>query len=591
MLTSMLDTLAPAYESSRHRETLAMLWQDERWFDTPRQRRAAENTRQAFCEAGLSDARLVPFAADGRARYQDWTTALAWSCSAARLTCGAEVLADRARTPTAVVQWSGPLANTEAGIVDGDAMDVRASGASVDGRFVLTAKPPREMKDRLRGARALGVLSDFLGTNIGYDENTTRWCNTWADGRDGWYVRACDSVLPGFCLTPATGQRLRTALREKPELKVQAFCESRLYAGESCCVTAVLPGADPSREIWIIGHAAEEGANDNCSGVSTLIEAARMLQGLVLSGRLARPRFSIRFVATVECLGTAAFGTLESSARRRALACLNVDSVGTANPLTLAFGPLSAPSFGWICAGVILDAIQKRAPLHSAAISGGFTVTPRLGVPREDNMLADPLAGVPTTTLGQVAGIFGYHSSNDTPEHCTTTALAGSALAVATWAYLMAGLDNEKMEALAPAAHAWASTHLCGTDDLAFDSANLRRWATAQAWRDLSRWPVTGCEDHARRYATAECATTSGGSCYSRRVWGMTTLDTLPETRARAFSRWSEWQAAAWYWTRPDWSLETIENFTRAEVGQVPEGAIKVFLEACCEAGLATRVR
>ncbi len=45
MLDALLGTLTNAYDPAHARELLVAIWQQERWFDTPRQRAAAEIAR------------------------------------------------------------------------------------------------------------------------------------------------------------------------------------------------------------------------------------------------------------------------------------------------------------------------------------------------------------------------------------------------------------------------------------------------------------------------------------------------------------------------------------------------------------------
>ena len=588
MLEPLIETIAKTYEAARHRDLLAALWRQERWFTSSRQKAAAEIACEALGVAGLDDARVAPFPADGRTRFQDWTTRLAWDCDGACLRAGDDVLVDYS-TPTSVVQWSGPLAETTAPVVDGDAL---APGAieAVRGKFVLTARPPRAMKEIAKSAGPVGVLSDFLGTGVGYDEDTVRWCNTWGDGPDGWYFRAGDARLPGFCLSPRQGAALRGRLAQRPDLEVTAHCRSRLYEGLSHCVTAVLPGRDRSREVWLFGHACEQGANDNASGVSIGIEALRMLAGLVDAGVLPRPRWSIRLVATEECIGMLAFVCGHEDLRQRALVGLNLDSIGDLGgqdrPFTLFFGPLSAPTFGWAVAGAVGEALARLS-------RGSYFIRSLCQPPTGDDMVADPACGIPCLWLGHGKGLVGYHSSSDTPAVCDEESLRPNTLLAAAWAYTMAGLDEESARAILPAATRWIDGNVLPAAEA--DAAELRRWAAGRVLRDLARWGVSPAvfEDRAARYATADAAPLAGlpadGPRIVRRTWGTATLETVPAQRTQGLGRWSGWQAAALYWADGRRPLEAIERLVRAEVGRAPDDGVAHLAEACVEAGVAVR--
>ena len=587
MLKSLLGTLDDAYDARRHRDLLKALWEQERWFDTPRQRRAAEIARDAMLEAGLDEAKIVPFAADGRMRWQDWTTHLAWDCAAGQLSIGDEVLADRSTCPQAVVQWSGPLAPITAQVIDGDALPA-IDAAQVAGKFVLTGNRPLQMKQRLKGSGAVAVVSDFLGEGVGYDADTTRWCNTWADGPDGWYFRAGDAVMPGFCLTPQQGARLRERMAGDPNLRLTGCCRSRLYEGHSHCVTGVIPGQDASREVWLFGHACEQGANDNCSGVSVLVEAGRLLTGLIRKGLLPRPRLSIRVITTEECLGMLAFVTEQDSLRRRALVGLNLDSVGDPSdpdrPFKVFFGPLSSPTFGWAAAAAIgrLLAEQSRGAYHFQT---------QCQPPAADDMIADPNCGIPTLWLGRGQNSVGYHSSRDTPDVCCDASLRCSALLATAWAYIMADLDDALMESLLPHATRWAQEQLLPASGE--DAMQLRRWVAGRMLRDAGRFGVSAsvygpaaaryCADQAEPLNDLPAA----GRRFIRRTWGTCTLETLPPDRTRGLGRWSLWQAAGLYWNHSGRTLAAAERLTRAEVAQCPEGGLLRLMEACVEAGLA----
>jgi hypothetical protein len=587
MLKSLVETIAGEYDASRHRDLLAALWEHERWFDTPHQRRAARVARDALGRAGLREPRIVPFAADGLTRWQDWTTHMAWECTAAQLSLGGQVLADRAACPQAVVQWSGPLAAVSAPVVDGDAL-AEISPERVRGKFVLTARPPRDMKERVRGAGAAGIISDYLGEAPLYDADTTRWCNTWGDGPDGWYFRAADAAMPGFCLSPRAGATLRQRMAADPDLLLTGRCDSRIYAGQSQCASALLPGRDDSREVWLFAHACEQGANDNASGVSVIIEAAGMLAALIDAGTLERPRFGIRVIVTEECLGMLAFASEHEALRRRAVVGLNVDSVGDLSephrPFRLFYGPLSAPTFAWAVAAMVGGLLREGG-------RGAYHLESLYQPPVADDMIADPNCGTPTLWLGRGKDSVGYHSSRDTPAICDGVSLRANCLLVAAWAYACAGLDDPLARRLAAPAVRWIDEHILPA--AGEDALRLRRWAAGRMLRDLGRWdvPSAAYEPHASRYCPAGAGPLEGltdsGPRLVRRTWGTSTFETLPPERSRQFSRWSLPQAVALYWNHGRLPLAAVERLTLAECGSLPEGGIMPLAEACIEARLA----
>ncbi|KKL46499.1 hypothetical protein LCGC14_2344960, partial [marine sediment metagenome] len=412
MLRKLIETINGAYQLQRHRELLDAVWRQEVWFDAPHQLASAQLARDLLAEAGLSGARLASYPCDGKTRFQDWIMRMAWDCPRAKLSfIDGEVLADREQIPASTVFWSGPLASADAPavgeVVDGDAIETITPEA-VNGKYVLTGKYTIEMKNRLIGMQPLAVVSDFIGENDAYTDDTVRWCNGWSEGPGGWYFHAGDQIMTGFNISPAKGRILRERLAAKPGLKLAGFCESRVYEGQGQNVTALLEGTDPSREVWIYGHACEQGAHDNTSGVVVQIETLRLLQELIEAGKLPRPRHSIRMITTEECIGMVAFATLNDDARRRALVGMNIDGAGDpgteASPFILSYGPMSNPTISWAVVALIAERVK--------AIAGNAW---HWGVKRfvnnADDAIADPHCNVPGQWLGKGGHSLGYHSS------------------------------------------------------------------------------------------------------------------------------------------------------------------------------------
>jgi hypothetical protein len=387
------------------------------------------------------------------------------------------------------------------------------------------------------------------------------------------------------------GGLLRQRMAEEPGLQLVARCDSRLYEGAGQCVTAFVPGREPSREVWLFGHACEQGAHDNCSGVSVCVEAARMLGGLIESGALPRPRFSIRVLATEECVGMLAFAAQRPALLRRAVVGMNIDAVGDATaadrPMIVHYGPLSGPNFGWAVAGEIARVLADGS-------GGEYHVTSRCEPPSGDDMIADPNCGVPTLWLGSGGDATGYHSSADTPAVCCDTSLRSSTLLAAAWAYVMADLNDRLTGMLLLPATRWMERHMLAGP--AGDALRLRRWVAGQVLRQPGRWGVSDTiyARAAARYCPIGAGPLDGlptiGRRYVRTTWGTCTLETLPPGRAEGLSRWSRWQNAALYWNHGDRPLAAVERLTRAEAGSVPDGGVVNLLDACVEAGLARRV-
>ena len=81
----------------------------------------------------------------------------------------------------------------------------------------------------------------------------------------------------------------------KIELLLRA--DIKQYVGHHDVVSGIIQGADDEQdEVWAIAHSGEPGAADNASGVVVTLEIARLLESLIESGEIKRPRRSIRLV-------------------------------------------------------------------------------------------------------------------------------------------------------------------------------------------------------------------------------------------------------------------------------------------------------
>ncbi len=575
-----MRSLRNGAESTQDRQVLERIWAHDQWFDTPRQIQAAQTIASQLSEAGLADVQVFSLPADGRTRFQDWTSRLAWDCPAARLVDDMHTFADRQSVPQSIVQWSAPLEPTHAPVVDVDASGNLSPGA-LRGRFALTNRSILETKRRLIDSGVLAVISDAPA--ISGDPAATAWCNAWSDHPDGWHFTAEDQPLTGFCLSPEVGRGLRRRLAEKPNLKLHGFCQSQLYPGQSLAVTGRIPGRETG-EIWLYCHAFETGANDNASGVTALLRAARMIQGLIRRKHLPPPRYSIRLLIPEECIGTLALLTQYPRLSQSALAGFNLDTCGDVaaeRSIRLQFGPMSNPGFGWLLAGAIGQMLGEADP--------DYPVRFESHVPTGDDLIADPMCGVSSVQLGRGKQALHYHSSKDTPTICENRAITTSALFAATWAATLAWAEPAVLRQWLPRCQQWADHHLLIADkpDSHPDANTLRAWAAQQAFADLDRhWPTTASRSAIREPAIDPFPHAGDGPGLRRRVWGPMTLVDLAPGRSSGLSRWSPWQTAATYWVDGRRSATGLRRLVCAEVGELDESLFDRWLACGAAAGL-----
>ena len=119
--------------------------------------------------------------------------------------------------------------------------------------------------------------------------------------------------------------------------------------------STMIAGADPAAgELLFVAHVFETiatpGANDNSTGVATVLEIARTLAKLTREGRLPKPRRTIRFLWVPEISGSRAFMFKHPELEDRLLAVLNFDMTGadlekTDTYLQMKMSPDSRPHY------------------------------------------------------------------------------------------------------------------------------------------------------------------------------------------------------------------------------------------------------
>jgi hypothetical protein len=108
-------------------------------------------------------------------------------------------------------------------------------------------------------------------------------------------------TIPVFVLSPreANPLRERLAAGEKIQIAFALEAKSGNAAGET--VVATLPGKDRSKYVLFCAHGDSDsggpGADDNASGVATVLEIARTAAAAIKAGKLAQPAWDMRFAA------------------------------------------------------------------------------------------------------------------------------------------------------------------------------------------------------------------------------------------------------------------------------------------------------
>jgi hypothetical protein len=206
-------------------------------------------------------------------------------------------------------------------------------------------------------------------------------------------------------------------MRQGKKITVRAKIGSRYYAdGELPYVVGLVKGSGPEgQEVLVTGHLNEWGANDNSAGVAAILEAAGTLNDLIRSGKLPRPRRSIRVL-----LGGEMYGSLPYVAknlehlRDKTVAAVCVDTTAedydlATTSLSVSLNPNVCPTF----ADALFPEIVRRYYALYNPERRWSTLPFSMGT---DTYFCEPMIGVPTNWVYMSAGGHLHHNSMDTIE-------------------------------------------------------------------------------------------------------------------------------------------------------------------------------
>ncbi len=399
------------------------------------------------------------YKSDGKALAWSSPMFKEWSCDGAELNiiepAGEErFLARFSENKMSIIQRSLP---TPKGGVDAEVVILRKGeeesdykGLDLKGKVVLTDGEVSRVRDLAVGRHgALGILYDGMwlrepNLREGELDDAMKYTSFW------WY--GDEAPCWGFVLTPRTGRWLRRLVeKSKTPVKIHVEVNSRLYPGEMENCVATVPG-ESKELVVVIAHIChpQPSANDNASGTGAAMEAARALQRLVASGKLAKPRRSIVFTLVPEMSGTYPYLAENEARISDMVAALNLDMVGEnqnlcGGPLIVERTPESCPSYVNSLMESIYDSVKNEAKNLGGTSSYALfkhAVTPFSGG-SDHYVYSDPTVGVACPMMIQWPDKF-YHTSADTIDKVDPEMLRKVALMTATYAYFIAAAGAEE---------------------------------------------------------------------------------------------------------------------------------------------------
>ena len=441
---------------------------------SPGYRDAAEYCQRALQAAGL-DSHILSYPADGEHCYLQEHIWREWGCKGARLDlCAphAETLCDFAADPMCIAQRSAAadfrdkpleIVCLPFGVTRENCPDIDLANKLVLADVLL--------RDGLRWIfeekKAAGVITDRVQHDEGVRSRQELYdCRMYHSFP---FSDVNEREVGGFAfvLTPRQGDKLRrlcadmAAEHEKDPAKparptAKGFIETEFYSGALENVLCTIPG-ETDECIMLTAHLChpQACANDNASGCAAAMELMRALGELIASGRLPRPRRTIRMLLVPEMAGTNAYLHTLGEGRKKLIAGVNLDMVGarqdgTAGPVIAFRTPEASASLVNDLTSLAVEAAEDDYP---AVFSGTERVGAHLYAVRrfsggsDHQIFSDPLIGVPCVSFTQWPDLF-YHTSGDTVERIDPVLVATTARVAGCIVWSLANMAEADLDPL-----------------------------------------------------------------------------------------------------------------------------------------------
>jgi aminopeptidase YwaD len=472
---------------------------------TPEFDQAAAFVLQRAREYGLADAHSQQFPIDGTRTYGLMRSYLGWTVEEARLW---EVrpehllLGDWKTDPIRLADYSHS-ADVETELVDvgNGASETDYAGKDVRGRIVLAdGILARVQAFAITEHGAAGIVSDMPNQTTawsGLDRTVVRWGHLEAREASGF----------AFMVSRETAEALRSRLKSGEPVILNAHVNATVAAGHWTVVTATIAGTDPAAgEIVYSCHLDHErpGANDNGSGCVTILESARVLEHLIDSGQLPRPKRTLRFTWGPEVEGTMAFLASHPEIRQRLRASIHMDMVGgdpfkNKSVFHVTGTPWSLPSFVTDVGAAFLDTIRAASIAYAegeTSAEAGIVETRAGGQGTRNELIADvtpyssgsdhddydsSTIAVPSLYLRDWPDIY-IHTDHDSLDQIDPTKLRRVALLGAASGYVYASVTSEQLPTLLPFLTAQAEARLALVFGAAQQLADDPRLDASIAW-------------------------------------------------------------------------------------------------------------
>lgn len=409
-------------------------------------------------EYGIEDASVIEFSGSFSGANETWDAEMAelWTVEPAK-----RKIADLNEIATSLCSGSFSCDVTaELAYVGPGNRESFYEGKEIEGKIVLVnGRPESARRLAVEKFGALGLIG-YSSSHPEYDRDQVGWNS----------IRPSENEKKTFAFMISTrqGQDLRDVLESGTKIIIRALCKTQMIPYKNEMVSALLKGSEyPDEELVFTAHLfegfAKQGANDDASGCVAILEVARVIKKLMVSGKVPSLKRSIRFLFIPEISGSAAFIRQHPEIAQRFFANINEDMVGEAliknnAHFCLKQTPWSIPSYlndvlaalyEWVgqTNRVTIESRDMILPIVSPTGTRDpfyYAIDPYYGA-SDHVVFIEGGVKVPAVMMIAWPDMW-YHTSGDLPDKSDSTQLKRVVVISAAAALFLANADKNEVE-------------------------------------------------------------------------------------------------------------------------------------------------
>ncbi len=473
----VFDAIATEYSGEAAQENTRRIVEYHRIQGSPMMAAVAEQVVLPRLRAAGLEAKLEQFPSDGKTRYGTYISPMGWDMRSGELwiesVAGAKDfkpiwLCRYADVPMCVStyskggDWSGELVDVGSGLSDASYQNV-----DVRGKVALASGyAANVVREAVLKHGAIGVVIYPSADDRPDHPDMVRYNGIWPRAEE------LDKTSGGFQISRNQYDMLKDLMRQGA-VRVHGKIDATLGPGKLTLVHAYIRGTEfPQREVLITGHLDHPkwSANDNASGSGAMMEAARALQNLIASKKLAPPKLTIHFMWVPEYFGTLAyvsnhpelkfcgnFYQPEPNGTQCVLANINMDMVGedtvkTNSRFYFTRTPDSVPFF---INAVLSDVLQqtREADLYAQTGTRNYWLPETIPYAQGSDHDVFIGLGIPATMLGHDPD-WTHHTSDDKIDKTDASEFRRVGAFASAAAWLMATADSQSWKRVRAGAYA-----------------------------------------------------------------------------------------------------------------------------------------